>query len=161
MCLLYLGTFHMCLLYHGTFHMCSLYHGIFHIYVCSIMEHCINVFVPSWNITYICSFHHWTLHAYVCSNVEHYIYVFVPSWHIAYIYIYIYIYMCVCVCVCLCLCVCLIDRGNTEKELGVHELLWKQELYFYCSWIFKNMPRWDRCITVLGDCAESANILEQ
>jgi len=82
----------MCVFHHETLHICFcsiMDHYIYMFlpswnitYICSIMEHCIYMFVPSWTTTYMCLFHHGTLHIHVCSIMEHYIYVFFPLWHI-------------------------------------------------------------------------------
>jgi hypothetical protein len=38
--------------------------------------------------------------------------------------------------------------------MAVGERLWMQEPDFYRDGIFKLMPRWDKCINVLGDYGE-------
>jgi hypothetical protein len=43
---------------------------------------------------------------------------------------------------------------NKEVEMAAGEWLRMQEPDFYHGRIFKLVPRWDKCINVLGDYAE-------
>jgi hypothetical protein len=44
--------------------------------------------------------------------------------------------------------------SSEEVEMAVSEWLRMQEPNFFGDGIFKLMPRWDKCITVLGDYVE-------
>jgi hypothetical protein len=41
-------------------------------------------------------------------------------------------------------------RNNKEVEMAVGKLLWMHMPSLYCDGIFKLVPRWDRCIKVVG-----------
>jgi hypothetical protein len=45
-------------------------------------------------------------------------------------------------------------HNNEEVEMAVGERLRMQEPDFYRDGIFKLVPRWDKCISVLGDYVE-------
>jgi hypothetical protein len=45
-------------------------------------------------------------------------------------------------------------HNNEEVEMAVGEWLRMQEPDFYRDGIFKLVPRWDKCISVLGDRVE-------
>jgi hypothetical protein len=45
-------------------------------------------------------------------------------------------------------------HNNEEVEMAVGEWLRMQEPDFYRDGIFKLVPKWDKCINVLGDYAE-------
>jgi hypothetical protein len=45
-------------------------------------------------------------------------------------------------------------HNNEEVEMAVREWLWMQEHDLYRNGIFKLVPRWDKCINVLGDYVE-------
>jgi hypothetical protein len=45
-------------------------------------------------------------------------------------------------------------HSNEEAEMAVRGLLRMQEPDFYRDGIFKLVPRWEKCISVLGDYFE-------
>jgi hypothetical protein len=45
-------------------------------------------------------------------------------------------------------------HSNEEVEMAVSEWLGMQQPDFYRDGIFKLVPRWDRCIGVVGDYVE-------
>jgi hypothetical protein len=45
-------------------------------------------------------------------------------------------------------------HNNEEVEMSVGELFRTQETDFYRDEIIKLLPRWDKCINVLGDYVE-------
>jgi hypothetical protein len=45
-------------------------------------------------------------------------------------------------------------HNNEEVEMAVNEWLCMQEPDFYRDGIFKLVPKWDKCISVLGYCVE-------
>ena len=42
------------------------------------------------------------------------------------------------------------DCSNEEVEMAVCECLWRQERYIFHDWIFKLVPWYKKCLTVLG-----------
>lgn len=50
---------------------------------------------------------------------------------------------------------------NEQGEMVVCEWLRMYDPDFYCVGIFKLVPRWDRCICVLGNCVENEDAINE
>jgi hypothetical protein len=49
-------------------------------------------------------------------------------------------------------------HSNNKEKMALHKWLQKKKPNFYCNRIFKVMPRWDICTSVLTDYVKNNNI---